>query len=326
MQPVTYQHYPLFTKATIKAHRRLPNNRRVTNTIQFLCQQNGFLSSVDGQTVILEHQLPKGHVIVPEPELSHQLARIKLSSVKGDAWTWPFPTSTISLPTTQRFAGQPAKGLMVAWENGDTFERRFAPEFLAAHGSPVEPMPSGSTEQFLFIACPGEPEQQSGFKMPVVLLMTFNVEQITDFINTEAIEDRLFVRGTKFPAGIAMNPAERDFMREVTRYVLSMGMYFSAFPDAITPGVPEYMKNKHPATRNKNARAGFVRLTAHADATLTAAMTAPRRVSAHWRQLRDDRYYQGRYAHQPRGSRYVLVSEYATGADRTLGVEAATQE
>ncbi|SDJ98358.1 hypothetical protein [Billgrantia gudaonensis] len=53
---------------------------------------------------------------------------------------------------------------------------------------------------------------------------------------------------------------------------------------------------------------------------LSLAMTAPRSVAPYWRQLRDERFYRGQWADRPRGSRYVLVSGYEVGADRTLGV------
>ena len=35
-------------------------------------------------------------------------------------------------------------------------------------------------------------------------------------------------------------------LREVVRYVLSLGMYLSAYPEALSSGVPDWIKNKHP--------------------------------------------------------------------------------
>ncbi|WP_444679109.1 hypothetical protein [Halomonas sp. E19] len=52
-------------------------------------------------------------------------------------------------------------------------------------------------------------------------------------------------------------------------------------------------------------------------------MTAPRSVSPYWRQLRDERFYRGKWADHRRGSRYVLVSGYEVGAAKTVGVAPA---
>ncbi|WP_372612831.1 hypothetical protein [Halomonas sp.] len=57
------------------------------------------------------------------------------------------------------------------------------------------------------------------------------------------------------------------------------------------------------------------------DRELQALMTAPRSVSPYWRQLRDARFYRGKWADHRPGSRYVLVSGYEVGAGKTVGVE-----
>lgn len=108
---------------------------------------------------------------------------------------------------------------------------------------------------------------------------------------------------------------------DVVRYVLSLGMYLSACPEALSSGVPEWMKNKHPEGRKGRpfAHIGYDRQ----DRELSLAMAAPRSVSPYWRQLRDARFYRGKWADHRPGSRYVLVSGYEVGADKTVGVESA---
>lgn len=107
-------------------------------------------------------------------------------------------------------------------------------------------------------------------------------------------------------------------MQSVTRYVLSLGMYLSAYPKSLTQGVPAWMKNKHPKDQGRGVDA--VSYSRH-DAALQAAMTSPRTVAPHWRQLRHSRYYQKQFSHRAPGSRYVLVSGYDVGNDVTVGVE-----
>ena len=50
------------------------------------------------------------------------------------------------------------------------------------------------------------------------------------------------------------------------------------------------------------------------------ALTAPHSVPPYLRQLRDERFYRGKWADHRSSSRYVLVSGYEVGVDKTLGV------
>jgi len=107
---------------------------------------------------------------------------------------------------------------------------------------------------------------------------------------------------------------------EELRYVLSQDMYLSAYPEAQSSGVPAWMKNKH-TEGNKGVPFAQVGVNRE-DRELSLAMTAPRSVSPYWRQLRDERFYRGRWTDHRRGSRYVLVSGYEVAAGKTVGVEA----
>src|SRR5690554_1568572 len=142
----------------------------------------------------------------------------------------------------------------------------------------------------------------------------FSPQQISDFINREAIDHA---------GGCAQPLADEEGMilREVVRYVLSLGMYLSAYPEAQSSGVPAWMKNNHPEGKKgvPFSQVGVDR----EDRELTLAMTAPRSVSPYWRQLRDARFYRGKWADHRRGSRYVLVSGYEVGAAKTVGVAPA---
>jgi hypothetical protein len=88
---------------------------------------------------------------------------------------------------------------------------------------------------------------------------------------------------------------------------------------SLSSGVPGWMKNKHPEGQKgvPFLQIGYDR----EDRELKLAMTAPRTVSPYWRQLRDERFYRGKWADHRRGSRYVLVSGYEVWAGKTMGVE-----
>jgi hypothetical protein len=108
-------------------------------------------------------------------------------------------------------------------------------------------------------------------------------------------------------------------LREVVRYELSLGMYLSAYPEALSSSVPGWMMNKHPEGMKgvPFAQIGVDR----EDRELKAAMTAPHSVSPYSRQLRDERFYRGKWANHRPGSRYVLVSGHEVGTEKTVGVE-----
>jgi len=147
---------------------------------------------------------------------------------------------------------------------------------------------------------------------PTMLRGVFRPSQISDFINREAIEH----------AGGRAQPLadeEEMILREVVRYLLSLGMYLSAYPEAQSSGVPTWVKNKHPEGR-KGLPFGQVGV-GREDRELTLAMTVAHTVSSYWRQLRDERFYRGKWADHCPGSRFVLVSGYEVGAGKTVGVE-----
>jgi hypothetical protein len=79
----------------------------------------------------------------------------------------------------------------------------------------------------------------------------------------------------------------------------------------------DWMKNKHPEGKKgvPFAQIGVDR----EDRELKVAMTAPHSVSTYWRQLRDTRFYRGKWVSHHPVSRYVLVSGYEAGADKRSG-------
>lgn len=318
MKRSAYSHYSVFTKRFAKFSRRqlgVPKGQEA-EIIRSLTEEPDFAKSLDARVMILEHQLRHGTVLVPEPSLSQGLSRIKLERVEGEAWTWPFEFSLVSVPTTQTFAGQPSRGIMVAWVDRHDLQNRYWPEFLEAYSSNAGAASLDLEGKLLTITVPAEPAQDgelAGF--PTVLHTAMDAEDISRFINAEALSEN----HDDSALSAELSPSERDYLRDVIRYLLSMGMYLSAYPEALKPGVPEYMRNKHPITREK-ATPRFASIAADEGKAFTEALSAPRHVPSHWRQLRHERFYQGRHSHLPRGTRYVLVSGYSTGKERTMGV------
>jgi len=316
----TYHHYPVFTDRVIKAQRRLSqlSKKQAEGVIQRFLDSPDFVHSLDALVMAMEHQLVKrgGQFVIPDAQLSERISNIKLSSVTGEAWSWPYEFSTVSVPTRQRFAGKPCEGILVAWTHREDMEIHYFPELLKAHGSATTALGAGSHGRLLEVVVPGDPDPRVPGGFPTVLRVSLTPEDITRFINDDALEkpsSEGFIMAE-------MSDDEASFMKAVLRYVLSLGMYVSAYPDALTPGVPDFMANKHPGTR-KVQRPHFVGIGQDRDESLQEALAAPRHGASHWRQLRHERYYQGRYAHLPRGARYVLVSGYATGRNRVTGVE-----
>jgi len=316
MSQSTYRHYPSFTRRYVRSVMKmmgLPKKPKVeAEVFASMLQDQELALSINGEVLMLEwHHAREGRVVVPEPTLSQWLQAVKLSQVQGDAWSWPWAFSTLSFPTSQTFHGHPVDGALVAWVDSTTLPCRYE-AFLRAHGNPHGVDMEGLGEPWLIVAIHNPLDSQPSLN-PTMLRGAFKPSQITDFINREAIDHA---------GGRAQPLADEEGMilREVVRYVLSLGMYLSAYPEAQSSGVPTWMKNKHPEGKKGMpfAQVGVDRK----DRELTLAMTAPRSVSPYWRQLRDARFYRGKWADHRPGSRYVLVSGYEVGASKTVGVEA----
>ncbi|GAB2723154.1 hypothetical protein [Halomonas garicola] len=317
MTQSAYRHYPSFTRRYVRSvvkmlglPKKAATEREVL--VQMLHDER-VISSINGEILMLEwHHAREGHVVVPEPALSQWLQSVQLSRVQGDAWAWPWEFSTVSFPTGQTFNGHPVEGALVAWVDSTTLPARYE-ALLRAHGSPNLMEMKELGEPWLVVAI-HNPLDTNTSTNPTMLRGAFTPSQISGFINREAVDHAGdYAR--------MMDDEEGQVLRAVVRYVLSLGMYLSAYPEAQTAGIPEWMKNKHPAARSG---VPFAQVSAdRADRELTAAMAAPRTVAPYWRQLRDKRFYRGKWAEQRPGSRYVLVSGYEVGAERTVGVERA---
>lgn len=201
-------------------------------------------------------------------------------------------------------------GALVAWLDSTELPACYE-AFLKAHGNQHGVDMKGHGDPWLIVAIHNSLDDKPS-ENPTMLRGAFKPSQITDFINSEAIEH---ADGRVQP----LADEEGMILRAVVRYVLSLGMYLSAYPEALSSGVPDWMKNKHPEGKKgvPFAQIGYDR----EDRELNLAMSAPRSVAPYWRQLRDDRFYRGKWANHSPGSRYVLVSGYEVGARKTVGVE-----
>lgn len=314
-QVSTYQHYPSFTRRYVRSvMRSMGLSKNAVPERELLGQilrDPAMVDSINGEIFLLEWLHGKeGQVIVPEPTLSSWLQEVKLSRVEGNAWDWPYEFSTLSLPTKQTFAGHAVEGVMVAWVDSETLPGRYA-DFLSQHVPRFKEAVLGNVGGPWLIVAVHNPLDTRRSLDPSMLRAAFRPDQITDFINQEAINP---AEGARL-----MNGKEGEVLREVVRYVISLGMYLSAYPQAMSPGVPAWMKNKHPENRKgiPFRQVGYD----STDRELQAAMLSPRSVGPHWRQLRDERFYRREWASWPRGSRHVLVSGYEVGSERTVGVE-----
>ncbi|WP_280552554.1 hypothetical protein [Halomonas sp. 25-S5] len=314
MTQATYRHYPSFTRRYVRSVMKmlgLPKKPKVEAEIfREMVHDEQMVHSINGEILMLEwHHGREGRVVVPEPSLSEWLQTVQLSKVQGDAWSWPWEFSTLSFPAKQTFHGHQVDGALVAWVDSTELPSRYE-TFLKAHGNPHGVDMKGIGDPWLIVAIHNPLDDKPSLN-PTMLRGAFKHSQITDFINREAIA---------YAGGRAQPLADEEGMilREVVRYVLSLGMYLSAYPEALSSGVPVWMKNKHPEGRKgiPFAQVGVDR----EDRELRVAMTAPHTVSPYWRQLRDERFYRGKWASHRRGSRYVLVSGYEVGAGKTVGV------
>lgn len=315
MTSCTYRHYPSFTRRYVRSVMKimgLPKKPSIEAEIfgQMVLDER-VVHSINGEVLMLEwHHGRESRVVVPAPSLSSWLQTVQLSKVQGDAWSWPWEFSTLSFPTSQTFHGHPVDGALVAWVDSTRLPSRYE-TFLHANGNLHGVDMEGLGELWLIVAIHNPLDTQPSLN-PTMLRGAFKPSQITDFINREAIDHA---------GGRAQPLADEEGMilREVVRYVLSLGMYLSAYPEAQSSGVPAWMKNKHPEGK-KGVPLSQVGVDRE-DRELTLAITAPRSVSPYWRQLRDARFYRGKWADHRPGSRYVLVSGYEVGASKAVGVE-----
>jgi hypothetical protein len=214
------------------------------------------------------------------------------------------------IPTGQSFHGHPVDGALVTWVDSTSLPGRYE-AFLRAHGNPHGVDMAGLGDPWLMVAIHNPLDDKPSVN-PTMLRGAFNPSQISDFINREAIEH---AGGRAAP----LADEESMILRDVVRYVLSLGMYLSAYPEALSSGVPGWMNNKHLEGRKG---VPFTQIGVdRKDRELQVAMTVPHSVLPYWQQLRDARFYCGKWASHCPGSRYVLVNGYEVGAGKTVGVE-----
>lgn len=316
MSATTYRHYPSFTRRFTRSIVKLSGlpKKHEKRVFLDLVEDPRTMTSINGEALVLEHWHEReGRIVVPELSLSQWLQEVSLSKVSGEAFAWPYAFSTISLPTDQTFAGCPIEGVSVSWVNPISMQSRYD-RFLQAYNVDFRMQVSSSdAERWLIVSIHNPLDKQTSLN-PSLLRAAFTPVQLTDFINREAMHHVGL-------HGVSLNTEEQRILNSVLRYVVSLGMYLSAYPDALSSGVPAYMKNKHPGSKGgvPFAQVNYDR----SDSELIAAMRSPHTVSPYWRQLRDERFYRGKWKHHRRGSRYVLVSGYEVGGSKAMAVESA---
>lgn len=191
MMEATYRHYPSFTRRYVRSVMKmlgLPKKPKFEDEIfDGMLHDAEVIHSINGEILMLEwHHGREGRVVVPEPSLSEWLQSVKLSQVQGDAWSWPWEFSTLSVPTGQTFHGHPVDGAFVAWVDSETMPTRYE-AFLRAHNNPHGVDMMGLGEPWLIVAIHNPLDTQPSLN-PTMLRGAFKPSQITDFINREAIE------------------------------------------------------------------------------------------------------------------------------------------
>jgi hypothetical protein len=224
MTQSTYRHYPSFTRRYVRSVMKmvgLPKKQKIEAEIfgQML-QDEKVVHSINGEVLMLEwHHGREGRVV--EPTLSSWLQTVQLSRVHGDAWSWPWEFSTLFFPTGQTFHGHPVDGALVTWVDSTTLPGRYE-AFLRTHDNPHGVDMAGLGDPWLMVAI-HNPLVDKPSVNPTMLRGAFKPSQISDFINREAIEH---AGGRAAP----LADEESMFLRDVVRYVLSLGMISLPIP------------------------------------------------------------------------------------------------
>lgn len=315
----TYTHYTSFTRALLKSAEKVSrlagNPSNSFNSREYLLKMltsPEFDGSIDLECIALEHAFERnaGKILLPEPELVETLTNIRLSPVEGLAWNWPYKYSMISLPSKLKFAGVKAEGIMVSWLDASEVASGVYIELYKHHGIKGKVLnPKNLSGRVLVVTMRGESDNI----MPSMIRYAFTEAELTRYINDQAMKDASRINEQSIRP---ISEGEKSVFAEAMRLVLAMGFYLSAYPDALTAGVPEYVGTKLPKHHVGTNVAVGLRSTKD-----FRVVTSPYGVDPHWRQLRDERYYRGDNAHLPRGSRYTLVSGYEVHGERATGVE-----
>ena len=323
MSKTAYTHYQPFTKGILKGLERswkLAGNRPKDfdpdGAIRDMLHSPRFSGSIDMEIMALEYafQHHEGRVLIPHADLCHTLYNTKMTPVTGESWHWPFTHSTVSVPTSLKFASRKAEALMVTWIDSSEIAQRVYPEFLK-HWRVDLPLNADRLSQgkLLLIAFRGDPEPI----MPSMMRYGFTVDELTTFINEQAVKDATTATGALRQG----SEAEREAAMEAVRFVISLGFYMASYPGTLVDGVPDYVGTKLPKDMKGRENAAVGMFRSH---ELNTSLT-PYSVAPFWRQLRHEKYYQGDYMHLPRGARYTLVSGYDVNKDRAVAVEKAPE-
>lgn len=243
MLKFTYRHYPSFTKRYVRFNRKqhgLPKSPAIEREIfRHILNDRDIMGTINGEMLMLEwNHTRSGKTLVPEPLTSERFKSADVSRVQGDAWSWPLAFSTVSLPAHQRFCGHKVEGIFVAWFDTSRLDS-LNDKFLRFHHSEEWFEKTNGREHRLVVAIPNPLETQPS-RNPTFLRSAFTPAEITEFVNSNIL----------VPMDSQAAPLEKEearVLRSVVRYVIAMGVYLSAYPETLTPGVPRWLKNKPPS-------------------------------------------------------------------------------
>lgn len=197
-------------------------------------------------------------------------------------------------------------GLLVTMVNSAA-RQQMAKEFFGALGLP-EPEVKSARElgDITFAITYNSGSAWSRVILPqsrVVELLNTDEQTYCDFMKNE---DK-FVEC--FTDVMTLSDAERKEQYKISKLVCSFLVYKQAMPDRIREGMPGKHTYATPVTgKNKSFE---IRAPQHRD-TLSAHYR-----SWHFRQLVNEKYYQGEHAKKPIGSRIVFVSDTTVNREQT---------
>ncbi|AYG48198.1 hypothetical protein DV532_28435 (plasmid) [Pseudomonas sp. Leaf58] len=323
---LSYTLYPLLTNKIVSGLRQhLPGKERRSSSdatvLSDFIRRQPDIQNDHAFYIMAEELFLQSHnsqVIFPESSLvldNLLKARYSLSSSEG--LDMPFPSFILAPPRGYAFKGIEIPSLLVSWVIGDGFKDEVLRPFLDYIKVPGDrvsfsELPQDGILSLIYRDKTGECSR--------TVIYGQNIPVLLGAKNPQAYREAMVSQGLIL-AQEDLSESDSDIQFYSLKLIAALGVYHVAtqgnklkqgFPTPQAPRMegrraeqkvaPVTLVNSTPPLANSESVRHDAGRTAHYRAW-------------HFRQLRDERYYRGEYAHHAPGTRYIFVESALVGVD-----------
>lgn len=251
-------------------------------------------------------------VFLPDTDFVESLANTKFRDFDFSKINFPYDTFMLALPSDLTINGSVVSGLLISMGNNDTLSM-LDTDFINSIGIKNREWGYKVEEgnpRTIVINYVLDNESVNGELVYSSLIVTEDSLMDMLTVSDEGLLE-LLDSGYNNLGGINLNELELRIQQYIAKLVISLLVYIQSFgyDNVVVEGLPDSLKPKG-IRLGKEAKSGLN--------SVKIKNVFPREVgshvrSAHFRQLRNERYYRNEYANIPVGERIIYVSESMVG-------------